>query len=127
MHPDVEHLAEADAASMNGRLSSEILDEIAALSVIEYEQQRKPLADTYGVRVTALDREIEKRRPQNGTGKPIQGTPLTFPEILPADYPVDGDILLTALMNLFERYIVFPSSACLTVVLWIVRAFAQNL
>ena len=127
MHPDLEKLVEADASSVNGRLSPEILDELAALSVDEYEPQRKSMAEKYGWRVSTLDREVEQRRPQNGNGKPLQGTALTFPEILPAVNSVDGDILLTALMNLFERYIVFPSSACLTVVLWIIRAFAHEL
>jgi len=127
MHPDLEKLVEADAASVNGRLSTQILDELAALSVDEYENQRKSIAKKYGWRVTALDREVEQRRPQNGNGKPLQGTPLTFPEIIPADYPVDGDMLLTSLMNLIERYIVFSWFACLTVVLWIIRAFAHEL
>jgi len=101
--------------------------QLAALSTIEYAQQRKVAADDLEVSLKFLDKAVAEVKAEKGTGKTGQGTEITFPDILPAEAPVDGGALLTTLLQVIKRFLVLPPGAAGTLALWILRTFAFDL
>ncbi|MEO7860041.1 MAG: DUF3631 domain-containing protein [Nitrospirales bacterium] len=103
------------------------LDQLALLSLIEYGQVRKTVADHLGIPVAYLDQEITKRRkeltPPATTGS---GKPLAMPTIVLAEHPVDGGLLLHTMLDILSRYLVLPDHAPLAIALWIVRAHCDE-
>ena len=93
-----------------------ILDELAKLSPIAYDQCRKDKATVLQIRVSTLDAEIEARR-----AKLAEHT-VTEPEAAPSPEPwtetVDGAALLTALAKLYQKYAVLPPGAPEALALW---------
>jgi hypothetical protein len=74
----------------------ETLQQLAALSVLEYERKRKAEAERLGWRITILDELVANRRPPSvsATGE-LQGTAVKLADVEPWPEPVNGAEVLT--------------------------------
>jgi hypothetical protein len=102
----------------------EKIDELARLSAIQYERQRKRAAKDLGVRGAVLDKEVEASRARiaEETGpKPL------FPYWLVEAWPevVDGDALIRHIVRRVQRHVVLAPEQALTVALWVLQAWAH--
>ncbi len=104
----------------------EVVERLAKLSFLEYDQQRKAEAEALGVTLKNLDKSVAQARAKNGVGQDAQGAEIVFPDILLADAPVDGRALLNNLTNVLNRYLVLPTGAAEAIVLWVMRSFAHD-
>jgi putative DNA primase/helicase len=122
---------------MNETQTSFITDEdrefvfgLSLLDPLEYDVKRREAAEQLGVRVSALDKEVESHRRKNGqhqTGETGgQGTALVFEEPEPWPVPVDGPELLGELAVILARYVVLPPGAATAIPLWIVHTYTQD-
>lgn len=93
-----------------------ILDELAKLSPLAYDQCRKDKATVLQIRVSTLDAEVEARRAK------LAQHPVAAPEAAPTLEPwtdvVDGAALLTELADIYTRYAVLPPGAPEALALW---------
>lgn len=97
------------------------LQKLAALSLVEYDQQRKQVAEQLKIRPATLDREVAKLRKSGNE----QSSPL-FPEIEPWPEPVDGIKLLDSLCEFFTRYLVLPKYGEIILSLWVLHTHALD-
>jgi hypothetical protein len=98
------------------------LQRLASLCALDYESERGPASARLGVRLSTLDAEVEKRRPQT---QPVQDqTDRTTRRILepvtPWAEPVVGDHLLSELKQTARRFLVLTDEQASTVALWTV-------
>ena len=112
-------VGELEPADVEARLV-----DLARLSKFDYELRRMEEAERLGVRPTALDEEVNKRRGNTGTGKSGAGREMAFSE--PEYWPeaVDGDALLDELVFAIRKYVVMPEGTPETVALWVVHTYA---
>ncbi len=96
------------------------------MPLLEYDKRRKTEAEALGGTLKNLDKSVAQERAKNGLGKEAQGAEIVFPDILLADAPVDGNVMLTSLTNVLKRYLVLPTGAVEAIVLWVVRSFAHD-
>jgi len=102
-----------------------LLEELAQLSLMAYDQCRKDKAKVLGIRVKALDAEVAKRRPQ--TAQPdAQGTHVLFEDPQPGPSPVKGADLLDELANVYPTYLILPAGGAETLALWTVHAYTYD-
>lgn len=100
------------------------LQELATLSLIEYDQQRKLAADQLGLRTSTLDAEVEKRRQRSGHTANTNGLSFNDPE--PWNEPVIGSVLLTSLVQTIKQFVVMPDHMPLVVALWILFTYCHD-
>jgi putative DNA primase/helicase len=94
---------------------------LAALSLIEYERQRKNAAEKLGIdRITVLDKAVEGRRAENSDTKG-QGRPLDLPEIEPWPDPVNGAELLDQVVACVRQYLILPDGGAETIAFWVLH------
>jgi putative DNA primase/helicase len=106
----------------------EAIARLAALSSVEYGQQRARASKQLGVALKFLDQAVSAARTANGTNtKPGQGSEINFEEIFRSEEPVDGAALVESLTTIIERFMVLPTGAALTIALWILRTFIFDL
>ncbi len=98
-----------------------ILDELAALSPVVYDQKREEEAERLGVRVTTLDQEVKRRRRSSGSNRVGGGRSLSLPVPEPWPDPVDGESLLGELAGTFHRFIALPAGAAEAMALWVLH------
>jgi putative DNA primase/helicase len=93
---------------------------LAKLSLLEFEQQRKRVAEEMDIRAAVLDRLVDAKRTDLGLGDDTekQGKPITFPEIRPWPEPVNGAALLDEIAATFARYIVMSEAARTVSAVW---------
>jgi putative DNA primase/helicase len=102
-----------------------LLSELAGLSLIDYDKQRKEIARKLGCRPTSLDAEVEKRRPKRAQlTDEIPGDLLTNWEVQPWPEPVSTAELLERLRQMFARYVILPHYGAETLALWVLHAWA---
>ena len=102
------------------------LDELAALSLIEYDRRRVGAAKALGaVRVGTLDAEVAKRRPEGAADKDPDGDAL-FAELELWPHEVNGEELLDLLVEVFGRYAILPAEAAPILALWVAHAHAHD-
>ncbi len=89
-----------------------MIQQLAGLSTVEYEQKRKAAADALGIRATALDSAIKEARKSQG------GNDLPFDEPAPWPIPVNPDHLLADIAGTIQRFIVCSKEVAYTVALW---------
>lgn len=100
-----------------------VFDELAVLSPVEYDRQRKQAAKELGIRETTLDDEIKKRRPKEKTDSRGGGA-LKLPTHEPWPDPVDGNALANELATAFSRYLALEDGAATAMALWVVHTHA---
>ena len=98
-----------------------ILDELAALNPVEYDQRREEEAERLGARVTTLDQEVKKRRRSSGSNRVGGGRSLSLPAPEPWPDPVDGESLLSELVGTFHRFVAMPAGAAEAIALWVLH------
>lgn len=106
-------------------LREERLRELARLSPMDYDNQREATAKNLGIRVGTLDAEVEKRRPrdESNTADDGRGGAIVLDEPEPWEYPVDGDVLLDAVRDVFLRYLILPAGAAVALALWVIHTY----
>src|SRR5262245_3193973 len=75
---------------------------LAALTPVQYEQQRKDAAEKLGLRASILDRLVKAERPDGNA----QGSAIEFPEPEPWPEPVNGALLLDRIADAIRNHVV---------------------
>jgi hypothetical protein len=83
-----------------GEVDKDLLDELARLDLITYDQRRERVARDMGVRMSTLDKAVEQRRVELELEDNV--TPFMQP-VEPWPEPVDGAELLSDLCETFPR------------------------
>ena len=102
-----------------------VLNELAALSPIEYDRRRHAVAEELDIRKGTLDAEVAKRRsesPENGNA--TMGAMLADPEPWPVE--VNGADLLDALVAAVSRHAKLPDGGAEAIALWVGHAHAHD-
>jgi putative DNA primase/helicase len=102
-----------------------LLQELAALSLLDYDRRRESAAKLLGVRVATLDTEVTKRRPQDAQAEG-QGTSVVFADVPPCPDPVDGAALLDHLTQVFTDYLILPTGGAEALALWTLHAYTYE-
>ena len=88
---------------------------LSALPALEYEKIREAEAERLGVRVSALDKEVQSaRKAQQAQGS---GSVL-FPVVTAWHEAVDGDVLLHDVVAAIRRFIVCDKETAISTALW---------
>jgi hypothetical protein len=93
-----------------------LLDELARLSPIVYDQCRQDKAKLLKIRVSTLDAEVDARRSKTEEHIVTEPVATTPPE--PWTDAVNGAALLDALADIYKQYAVLPSGAPEALALW---------
>ncbi len=103
-----------------------VLDFLATLPPLEYDRVRKTEAAKLRVSLATLDRAVSTRRRRLAAAVG-SADKLQLRDFEPAEGPVDGEQLLSRLVWMLERYVIFPPHGAVAVALWILRAHAHDL
>jgi putative DNA primase/helicase len=103
----------------DAKIDAEV-ERLAALSPVQYEQQRKDAAEKLGLRASILDKLVQAERPDDGSA---QGSTIEFPEpeLWPA--PVNGAQLLDAIACAISNHVVLADTARDTTALWVLHSY----
>jgi putative DNA primase/helicase len=93
---------------------------LAALSPVEYEQQRKDAAEQLGMRASILDKLVRAERPDDDNK---QGGAIDLPEPEPWPEPVNGALLLSNIADAIRDYVVMSDAARDTTALWSLHSY----
>jgi putative DNA primase/helicase len=93
---------------------------LAALSPVQYEQQRKDAAEQLGMRATILDKLVKAERPDDDNK---QGSAISFPEPEPWHVPINGAQLLDDIAAAVRNHVVMSDAARDTAALWVVHTY----
>ena len=104
---------EADKAD-----ETKTLADLAGLSPLDYDRERKAAAERLGVTVGAIDRAVREVKREEFKG---QGRPLELPETEPWHDPIAGAELLNDMVAAIRRYVVLPEGAAETMALWAIH------
>ena len=104
---------EADKAD-----ETKTLADLAGLSPLDYDRERKAAAERLGVTVGAVDRAVREVKREEFKG---QGRPLELPETEPWHDPIAGAELLNDMVAAIRRYVVLPEGAAETMALWAIH------
>jgi hypothetical protein len=125
-----DHLNRAEMDDSDDTASPEVLDSdalreriryLASLDPLDYECRRADEARELNVRVSVLDEEVQKLRPQSDEGPADYFDDLeTWPE------PVNGAELLDELVRTINRYCVLPEYSDVLIAAWIIHAHAHD-
>ena len=102
--------------------SDELIDKLARLKLIQYDQQRSSAAATLGIRAATLDKVVAGRRGELG----LEGAAEFLPTVEPWHESVDGAELLDRLCEVVERHVVLPKGASTAIALWILHCHAHD-
>jgi Protein of unknown function (DUF3631) len=92
-----------------------LIEELAALSAIEYGRRRKEEAKKIGVNMATLDREVNNFRTRQNTKDNF----LPHWRVEPWAEEVDGAVLIDDLCQQFTRYLVLPKKVVPALALWV--------
>ena len=100
------------------------IERLAALSLVDYDRERKAAADKIGIRTATLDAEVERRRP-TPTAKGNDRS-ITWPEVIPSNEIVNGADLLSEISALVRQFVVLTELQADGVALWIVMTWIHD-
>ena len=95
---------------------SDIVEQLAALHPIDYDNVRKAKAKELGCRITTLDKAVKAARGDDDAGT---GTEIHFHAVELWAEPVDGAAVLDAVVETIRRHVVLPEKAAEAVALWL--------
>ena len=95
-----------------------IIEGLASLSRIEYEQQRKEKAKELGIRVSILDEAVTKKRLVKARDFENLSGQALFSEIEAWEHAVSADELLQELESTFKQFVVLSDHAATALALW---------
>jgi putative DNA primase/helicase len=110
--------ARSNAAGID---DDQILENLSAMSDLEYERERENAAKALGCRTSVLDRQVNARRPKQSGD--VQGSALEFEEIEPWPESVSGAEVLNELAETFSRYVVLRREAADALALWVLHTY----
>src|SRR5208337_1621317 len=94
---------------------------LAALSLVDYDRGRVAEAEKLGVRLGTLDDEVEKFRLQ-GDDACAAGRALSLVSPEPWPDPIDGAVLIGAIVETINHYVALSPAAAIAGALWCVHA-----
>jgi putative DNA primase/helicase len=103
-----------NAANISTAHASEVIEQLAKLTPIDYEKTRSQKATELGIRSSVLDKEVKAKR---ALSKPSGS--LQFDEVEPWHEPVQGDVLLSAIRTALGTHIVCADTTAVAASLWI--------
>lgn len=92
-----------------------VVARLAALPTLDYEKVREAEAERLGVRVSALDKEVEATR--KGVQSASGGISM-FPTVELWPHPVDGALLLHELVKTIRQFIICDKETATATALW---------
>jgi hypothetical protein len=115
----------ADKASGGIASDERLILELAGLSRLEYAKRRKRAAEDMGIGVGELDKIVAETR---GDGKDKEPAPALYEHwnVEAANEQVDGGILLRAVKEAIQRYIVTSEDQAIVVTLWVVFSWLHE-
>ena len=118
--------------SIEPNADEKAVEELAALTKMEYDRRRESEADRLGVRVTALDEDVKAHRraiaaEEKARKKEKSASAGEVPSILfktPEPWPdlIDGAVLLDEIAATFSRYLALPNYAASALALWVINS-----
>jgi hypothetical protein len=105
------------------------IERLAQLPLLEYEQQRKQVAEDLDIRASMLDKLVSAKRAELGLGEGTddkQGKPIEFPEIVPWPEEVNGAELLGEIAQGLERHVVMSDTDRTITAVWSVHTYVYN-
>lgn len=111
--------------SLNGDYKAEI-ERLKTLDAVEYDRQRKDVADQLGIRTSTLDSQVEQARPIDESQGSNGGNELGLFEPQPWPEEVDGDALADDIKRAISRHVVMSQAQAVTVSLWVIHAHAYE-
>ena len=102
--------------------NDDLIDKLARLELIQYDQQRAPAAANLGIRAATLDKVVASRREELEL---VEATEFLRP-VEPWHEPVDGAELLDLLSAAVERHVVLPKGASTAIALWILHCHTYD-
>ena len=113
---------ELEAAKGKPDIAVDPIQELAKLSLMDYDLVRESKAKELGVRVCTLDKEVAKARGE--TAEESAGD--VVEELTPWSEPVDGVTLLDSIADSFGRHVVLPPGVRTVVTLWSAGSFCMD-
>lgn len=95
--------------------------DLAAMPTLDYERCREAKAEELGVRVSALDKMVDAKRPRN---EPTTNS--IVDEIEPWESPVSGADLINEVLGTINRFCVLPDHSDVVMAFWILHAHAHD-
>lgn len=102
------------------------IERLAALPLVEREQQRKVVGKQFGVRASMVDAAIGAilgTREKN----PSKGRAVMFKTSDPWTDPVDGAELLDQIAGVYQKYVVMSRHAAVAAALWAVSSYLMDI
>src|SRR5215467_6310557 len=96
---------------------------LAQLSAVQYERERKTVADRLNIRAPVLDKLVQAERPNDHSG---QGRAVKIEDAPLWHEPVNGDQLAILLADTVKTYAVMLIAAAHVIALWIMYSWAVN-
>jgi Protein of unknown function (DUF3631) len=120
-----KQVEKARKESAGGDPTDAEIERLAKLGVVEYENQRRPAAETLGVRASILDKLVQAEREKLGLVEDDakQGRAISLREPEPWPTPVDGAALLDALSSAIGSYVIMPEPARHAAALWVAHTY----
>jgi len=91
---------------------------LARLDSVEYDRERKPMADRLGIRLPTLDHEVGRRRSARPNSAAPDSAPEDADEIELVDEPIELRQVLDETLFELQRYIVADETFLAAVTLW---------
>jgi hypothetical protein len=111
-------IAGSDLAQVDG----ELIDQLARLDLLEYDQQREAAAAKINVRVGTLDKVVQQRREELELVEKVE----FLQPVEPWPHPVVGADLLKSLCDVLDRHVVLPKNVSTAIALWVLHAHAYD-
>jgi putative DNA primase/helicase len=99
-----------------------IIQRLAVLSMLAYQQQRKGAAKALGITVDALDKLVRRAKAEADEAD----SALPHWNVEPWNLEVSGAKLLEDIEKIFRKYIVLPEGAGVALALWTIHAWTMD-
>ncbi len=123
-NPEVYARRQVEKAQQESACNSDVdteINQLAGLSPVQYERERKAAAERLNVCAAILDKLVLAERPDDDEGK--QGRAISFPEPEPWPEPVDGAALLDVIAEAIGRHVVMPEHSRNATALWVTHTY----
>ena len=108
---------------MDGEALFSELDRLAALNPIAYELERAAIAERFGIRVSALDRAVDERKPKP---EAAMGRTMVIEDVKPWDERVGAAALLNELVAAIRRHVILAPETADAIALWIAHTWVAD-
>ena len=113
----------AEPSVSAGKTDEEMIADAAALGLMDYAKRRKALAKLLGISVVYLDQQVAKARKESADAAFVL---YDHWRVDPHPEPVDGNALVSDIIKLLGRYVIFTEDQAVVVALWTVLTFLHE-